>query len=140
MEQLNKADLIAIRNGVLDDKNFILATMLRGLYYGETAFSEMDKSLFMSNYHGVVEKLLACPSTTVRVACLKEDPGTILGYVIYREAGGTTVLDYVFVKSAWRHIGIAKSLVPLSFSFCTHLTKIGRSLKPESCSYNPFLL
>lgn len=140
MEQLNKADLISVRDGVMDDKNFILATMLRGIYYGDTAFSDMEKSLFMSNYHTVIEKLLASSATTVRVACLKDDPGTILGYCIYRHAGGTTVLDYVFTKSAWRHIGIAKSLVPMPVNFCTHLTKIGRAIKPNTCSYNPFLL
>ena len=67
MEQLNKADLITVRDGVMDDKNFILATMLRGIYYGDTAFSEMEKSVFMSNYHNVVERLLESGATTVRV-------------------------------------------------------------------------
>ncbi len=67
---------------VESDKNFILATMLRGLFYGNSWFSEIDKGVFMCNYHRTLENLLAKDSTQVLIACLKEDPDVILGYSV----------------------------------------------------------
>lgn len=129
-----------MRKAVNGDRNFILATWLRGLYYGDSFYREVNKDTFMKHYHGVVEAILAQPGTEIIVACLKEDPEVILGYAVGRKVEGLKVLDYLFVKSAWRNIGIAKSLVPVELDACTHLTKVGRIIKPASCAFNPFLI
>lgn len=131
---LDKKDLVSIRGPRPEDVNFIYASWLRGLYYGDTWYGEMPKDIFMHNYHKVLENILT--RADVKVACLKEDPDVILGYAV---SSGTT-LHWVFVKSAWRLIGIAKSIVPTNIETTTHLTKVGRSLKPRSCIYNPFAI
>lgn len=140
---LDKTDLVAIRDATPSDKNFIMATFLRGLYYGDSWFKDISKDIFMGNYHTILENLLAHPSATIKVACLKDDPEVILGYAIYRVANQLSVLDFVFVKSAWRRIGIAKSLVPNNVWAVTHLTKTGRFIwkaKLPGAQFNPFLL
>lgn len=136
---LYKKDLITVRDYVPADRNFILASWLRGLYYGSTWFSEIPKGIFMANYHNVLERILSHTATVIKIACLRDEPETILGYSVYREGAGICALDYVFVKSRWRRIGIARDLVPVNMQYCTHLTKLGKVLKPQGCVYNPFL-
>ncbi len=137
---LEKADLVKIRDWRLGDENFILSTFLRGLYYGNDWFKEIPKDIFMHHYHAFAERLLAAPTVTVKVACLKEDEDVILGYSISRELPlNNTVLDFIFVKSAWRRIGIGRSLLPSSFNTVSQLTKVGKALKPSNCIFNPFI-
>jgi hypothetical protein len=143
---INKADLITVRDSTADDHRFIMATWLRGLYYGDSWFSAIPKGIFMANYHALLERLLA-NGAKVRVACLKDSPDVILGYAVTRKmAVGTqvvTILDWVFVKTAWRKIGIAKLLVPQDTQACTHLTKSGQAIlkaKMPQVVFNPFIV
>jgi hypothetical protein len=133
-------DLITTRGYLPEDRSFILACWLRGLYYGNTFFSEIPKNIFMEHYHQVLEKFLDNPNVNIAVSCLKDDPQVILGYSVSRvSAQGDGILDWVFVKTAWRNIGIAKSLVPNNFKWASHTTKLGRALKPAHVTYNPFI-
>ena len=136
---MNKTDLVAIREGTEEDRNFVYATMLRGLYYGETHFSEIPKQTFMENYHNVVSRILQSPDTIFRVSCLKEDPEVILAYVLLSRR--SDAIHFSFCKKAWRNIGLVKSLVPRSITSATHLTKVGLSLcRRKNILYNPFLI
>lgn len=130
--------LYDIRDYQTEDANFILATFLRGLYYGDSWFSLIPKDIFMKHYKVVAEALLK--TRTVKVACLKEDPSVILGYSIL--SNDYQGIDWVFVKSAWRKQGIGKSLVPQRPSYVTHLTKLGKDLlvKFPNTVFNPFNL
>jgi GNAT superfamily N-acetyltransferase len=118
--------LYNIRPYTKEDANFILATWLRGLYYGNSAFSDMPKDLFMYRYKSVVNTALVSPNVKILVACLKEDPNTILGYSIVSADGRAVV--WVFVKSAWRKQGIGRALLPTEPIFATHLTELGKTL------------
>jgi len=140
---MDKKDLVLIRNTSPNDKNFILATWLRGLYYGDSWFREMPKDIYMACYHAVLERILANPDTLVQVACLKEDPDVILGYSVLAPNVTGITLHWVFVKSAWRNIGIGKSLIPIErTNAVTHLTKSGLSIlrKHPEVVFNPFLV
>lgn len=120
------------------DRSFILATWLRGLYYGDSWFSLIPKRAFMEAYHIILERILANPIIVIKVACLKEDSDVILGYSVYHKVFKGLALDWVFVKSAFRNIGVAKMLVPDDVVCCTHLTKVGKAIKPKNCEFNPF--
>lgn len=131
-------DLYDVRDYSLEDKNFICATFLRGLYYGDSWFSLVPKSIFMDNYKKVIEALLSSPNVSVKIASLKEDPSVILGYSIL--SNDYQSIHWVFVKSVWRNKGISKSLVPTHPMQVTHLTKLGLSLLPKlnGAVFNPF--
>lgn len=133
---MNKSDIV-VREGLEDDRNFVLSTMLRGLYYGDSHFSHMEKDFFMRDYHQVVEGLLK--DGQLLVACFKDEPSVILGYALLSKDRYN--LHFVFVKKAWRNIGIMQSLIPEHLLFCTHLTKVGVSLlhKNPQILYNPLL-
>ena len=127
-----------VRDYVEADKAFIMATFLRGLYYGDSWFSLIPKDAFMDNYKKIAEALLEHRATTVRVACLNEDPDVILGYSV----STGPVLHWVFVKQVWRNKGVGRRLLPTSISAFTHLTTLGKSLmhKFPNSTFNPFLI
>ncbi len=140
---LTKAQIFTIRDAEEGDRPFIFSTWLRGMFYGNQWFGQVPKDIFMANYHRVIENLLESPGTIVKVACLTDDKDIILGYSVYRDAGDGSVLDYVFVKQAWRKVGIGKSLVPSDVKAVTHLTEQGRAMlktKLPNAHFNPFLI
>lgn len=133
---MDKSSLVAIRPWTPADRNFILATWLKGLRYGNDWYGLIDADAYYKNYHAFLEKLLASPGVAVSVACLKEDPEVILGYSVSHG----TVLDWIFCKKAWRGIGIARSLVPADIDSVSHLTDAGRSIlkRNPAVKFNPF--
>ncbi len=131
--------LYDVRDGKKEDANFILATFLRGLYYGDSWFSMIPKQAFMDNYKLVAEVLVNDRSkTVVKVACLKDDPDIIIGYSILSADYQTIV--WVYVKEKWRLQGIARSLLPQYPVAVTHLTELGKKLLPKfkDAVFNPF--
>lgn len=133
---VDKTNLVAIRNVNHSDRNFILATWLRGLRYGNEWYQQIESKAYFHIYHQVVNNLLNRPGVTVKVACLKDDPEVILGYSV---SEGTR-LHWVQVKSAWRNIGLANSLVSPEITTATHLTRVGKSiLIKKNLIFNPFL-
>lgn len=136
---MNKSELVSIRNYEPLDKNFILATFLRGLYHGETWYSEVPKQIFMENYHKIIEFIMTIPTNQIKVACLKDDKDVILGYSIFSTQ--KKAVHWVFIKKSWRGIGIAKDLVPSDTVFYTHFTKVGQIImKKKNLTLNPFAL
>lgn len=135
---LQKSDLVSVRDYLPGDRNFILATWLRGLRYGNEWFEAVDQKIYFDFYNKVIEIILNRPDTQVKVACLKDDPEVILGYSVY--TGG--VLHWVFVKKAWRSIGIMKSLLPEGIVAVSHLTTVGKSIlrRHPGVVFNPFAL
>lgn len=132
--------LYDIRDIKDEDKNLILATFLRGLYYGDSWFSEIPKEVFMDNYQKVGEALLRSDNVIIKIACLKEEPDVILGYSIL--SADYQVIHWVYVKTRWRKRGIARSLTPRYPKAVTHLTKLGKELltKLQGTVFNPFLM
>ena len=129
--------LYDIRDMKEEDKNFILATFLRGLYYGDSWFSLIPKEIFMVNYKPVAEALLL--KGVVKIACLKEEPDVILGYSIM--SNNYQVVHWVYVKNSWRQKGIATTLLPQYPGSVSHLTALGRKLLSKFKStviFNPF--
>lgn len=132
---MNKSDLIALRVANKGDHNFIFSTMLRSLFYGETWFSLIPKHVFMTNYHGVIERIIFDPKNTLVVACLKDEPDVLLGYSIV----GPDAIHFVYVKRSWRSIGLAKSLVPADIKIVTHVTISGLAIvRKKNWVFNPF--
>jgi len=130
--------LYNIRDMVPNDKNFIMATLLRGIYYGDPYFTAIPKDIFMKNYKVIAETLLDSGKVNVKLACLKEDPDTILGYSIL--SADYQCIIWIFIKSPWRKRGIGKSLLPQHPQAYMHLTPIGNELlhKFPGIVFNPF--
>lgn len=132
--------LYEIRDMKIEDTNFIMATFMNGLYYGDSWFSQIPKKIFTDNYSKVAEAFVSTKNTVIKVACLKEDVDVIIGYSILSLNYQT--IHFVYVKEAWRNKGIAKSLTPRYPIAVTHMTALGRILLPklEGAVFNPFAL
>lgn len=135
-EEVN--DLYNIRPARADDVNFILATWLRGAYYGDSWFSLVPKDIFMQQFKRIISSLLINPNVKTSVACLKEDPAVILGYSVVSKNDETVI--WVFVKKAWREQGIGRSLLPPAPRYVMLLTEMGKMLlsKLPGAQFNPF--
>lgn len=134
-DSINKNDLIVVRDWVESDKSIILASWLNGLRYGNDWFSLIDSKAYFYTYHTILETLLSRPETQIKIACLKDDPEVVLGYAVF--TGNR--LDWVFVKKAWRNIGIANQLVPDNIQVVTHVTKPGKAIMlKRKYVFNPF--
>jgi hypothetical protein len=118
------------------DVHFIYATWLRGLYYGNDWFREIDQDIYFNAYSKSIENILSRTHVKIDVSCLKDDQDVVLGYVVYEKH----VMHWIFVKQPWRKFGIAKDLLPKDIQIVTHLTKVGKSLKPQNWIFNPFLI
>lgn len=129
-------EVYEIRDFKPEDKSFIMATFLKGLYYGDSWFSLIPKRIFMDNYKHAAEALVN--KSTVKVACLKIDPDVIIGYSIL--SNDFTTIHWCFVKKAWRKQGVGRSLVPQFPTEVTHLTEVGKRILPQfkNCVFNPF--
>lgn len=135
-KNLDRNSLISIRPSEPGDHNFIMATWLRGLRYGNDWFEAIDSEIYFRVYGLFIEKIIADKNTSVNVACLKDDPDVILGYSV----SSGPVVHWVFCKKSWRNIGIAKSLVPKTIEKVTHLTSVGRSIlrRSPNVKFDPF--
>lgn len=137
---MKSSELLATRGYEPGDKNFILATWLKGLKYGNDWYNLIPSEIYFKFYQLALSTLLASNNVSIKVSCLKDDSDVILGYVVMNKA--ETVLHWAFSKSAWRNIGIMKSLIPSTVTAATHVTKVGLSLlkKNPGVVFNPFLL
>lgn len=135
---MKKSDLIAIRDYQPNDVNFIYVSWLKNLRYSNEWFGMIEQDVYFKNYHSVIERILKKPSISVKIACLKEDSDVILGYAVYEG----NRLDYLYVKSAWRAIGLSKMLLGSNkIEVVTHITDVAKAIlkKHPEIKFNPFL-
>lgn len=126
-----------VRPPVEDDLNFIIATFLKGLYYGNDFYGMIQKDDYMKNYEPIVKAILA--NNLINIACLKEDPGVILGYSILTSDQST--VHFTFIKAAWRSKGLFQLLVPNTITGYSHFTNKGLSIvksKFNQAVFTPF--
>lgn len=126
--------LVKIRDARVSDQAFIFSSFLKGLYYGNEFYRQIDKEAFMQNYKKVLTGLLI--RSTCKVLHQPDDEDALVGYAIY-EPG---VVHYLFVKPPFRRFGLAKLLLPVGIHTVTHLTKIGQAIKPKDIKFNPFAI
>lgn len=127
------------------DEKLIFATWLNS--FEPYRDRRVPRDLYYAEQHALISKLLAesVKSGHGLVACTKDDPSMIVGWLSGRPGG---VLDYVFVKSIYRRMGVAKFLLD-SFNVrpmaaFTHYTEVVPMLRiagllPNGAVYNPYL-
>lgn len=101
------------------DQACVFATWRNSAYYG-CARKTPEAKEFFKKWTIKIREILK--SAHVRVACLEDDPQTIIGYAV---ATGTH-LEWIYVKVEYRNKGIGAMLMPKNIETVTnHLTKIG---------------
>ncbi len=121
---MKKSDLVGYRLAVAEDIPFLFATWLKGIRYGNELYKSIPSKLYFAEMHALLDKIMQNPNTLVSIACLKNDPSTILGFSVSEK----TTLHWVFVKKAWRRIGIGGDLTPITTVRVTMVTKAVRKV------------
>lgn len=135
---MNREEIISIRPCQDTDLGFIYSTWLLGLKFGNELFNLIDEDRYFETYRKVLGAIIEKPTTTIQVACLKEDADVIIGYCISEDEK----LHWIYTKEAWRDIGVARSLIP-KFKVVTHLTKMGQIILKKNhpeVIFDPFII
>lgn len=91
---------VVLRPGIIDDKEFILATWLRGQYYGSSYWKQMPQDMYFKGY---INRILPIISNSfIEVAVLKEDPSIIIGFLVWYGP----MASWAYVKKDYRGKGI----------------------------------
>lgn len=133
-----------IRKANQEDVNFIFNSWLKS--YRSSLFAKpMTNTVYYSEHHKVLERL--AKNSEVIVACSKDDPTQLYGYICAEKIEGVFVLHYVYVKHTYRNMGIAKLLLntldrdPEQAGCYTHHTRIAEKLAAKyNLIYHPYLL
>lgn len=98
--------VIAVRPAGPADLSFIFSGWLRSYHESEVARHVPNDVYFSSGgHHGIVRRLL--DEVGAVVACSASDPTELYGFA----CGAPGVLHYVYVKAAFRRLGVAKLLL-----------------------------
>lgn len=135
---VENSPLIEIRDGNEGDYNFIIATWLRGLKFGNNWYDLIDAKVYFPFYKTIINSLLSKKDAKVIVACLHDDPNVIIGYCVFDPQR----VHWIHVKVDWRNIGVATKLFPKGVNTVSHLTEVAKSifLKKKHLKFNPFLI
>ncbi len=89
------------------DKAFIYSSWRNSSYYGVPRGTKEDAAEFFREKTKEIDNIfLKC--TLVRIACLQNDPYTIIGYSV--STGDH--LNWIYVKADFRNKGIGRMLLP----------------------------
>lgn len=136
-----KQKLILLRPYQLSDKHYILSTWLRNLYRYNSFYQLFDQTSYYTHYNLILNRLLEIPTTSTTIACLRDDPDTILGYSVSTPKEQTTTLHFCFVRGRWRGLNLMYDLLPKNITAFTHLTETGEKIwkqKYTNLKFNPF--
>lgn len=123
-----------IRDFIDTDKYVIQSTWLNGLKFSSYWFRSIPNEVFFEQFKDYYYQIIKKSKT--KVICLPDAPEVLLGYAVYTD----NILHWVYVKLAFRKLGLAKALVPENISICTNLTKIGKSIADKKgITFNPFI-
>lgn len=138
---IRRDDLIEIRGYSTRDYKYVHSCWLDGLYFGNHVFAEIPEYIFRSKYKEIIDHVLDKPTTEVNIACLKDETSVILGFAVSSQNHDHSILHWVYVKPAWRKIGIARDLVPKNTQLATHITQIGAAImRKKQLIFDPFSL
>lgn len=143
---------VEIRSGNAGDVSFIFNSWLKS-YRDSPSVRNIPNTEYFDNQHKIIDALVnpnQTPNSILVIACRKDDPSNILGYLLgetSKEYGVDNLyLHWVYCKHQYRNQGIgtllekfAINLVKPTRIWYTHYTKIlEKLLKSRSYRYNPY--
>lgn len=119
---------IVIREVRAEDHHFILATWLKGNYFGNPYFRLMPQELYFEEYARYLTECVLSPlhpegRAEIQIACDERNPSWVVGFSVSR----SNTLYWIYVKRDYRRRGIARLLISQKpISTVKAMTKVGR--------------
>lgn len=136
---------VIIRDARESDMPFFWSSTLNHFKHSATATKNIPASIYFWHEQKIIEKMLKRAGSFIRMAALRDDDETVLGFVWGNEAPQT--LHYLYVKRAFRLMGIAKQLCDESFDdidqiYVSRMSYDGARLigKYKQLVYNPYVM
>lgn len=137
---------LIVRDATLEDRNFIFKSVLHHYRNGSPHTQHISDQVFFDNHSYLVSKVMKIPGNVIKMAALSDDPDVVFGFAWGNVQPET--LHYVYVKRAFRRMGIAACLVRAIFDedvdeiFYTHHTRDMGFIahRTDRFVFNPYLL
>lgn len=141
---------LLIRQATPADLPFIFSTWLRNYRHSSTGFAQaIDKDVYYEFHHTVLSRIVN-RGARILVASDKVDPNVIYGYLVWEPLPDMDVLQYGYIKKAFRGLGIFTDLmkaagIRANAIVYTHQTDAGKKFFNKErggwkCLYNPYLI
>ena len=136
---------IRVRPANQEDVPFIFSSWLKSYRYSGFA-KKISNTVYYTEHHKTIEKIVRC--NEVYIACNKEEPNQIYGWIAGTRVDHIFVLHYVYVKQLFRRQGIARMLLKDAFDhnpevasvFTHHMDDIADKLAAKyNMVYSPYL-
>lgn len=138
---------IQFRGGTASDEGFIFSTWLKSYRHNGSVPRGMTDATYYATYHRLLENILRRPSAHILFACDPEEPLVVYGYVVWDVTTTGPIVQWAYVKRAFRSLGVFRSLVDaagIDLGKCTftHLTPDAERIQRKfpGAVYNPYLI
>lgn len=137
-----------IRPPKVEDMGLIIKTFIERVYGGNKWLKEhCSEENFWRLYRVVIEGLFRIPGVGAWVLALRDDPDTIIGYLVHSQVpvNAPPVVHWIYVKHSFRGFGLAKRMLDHagialeSVAIYTHTTDKIRRRPPEKWELQPYL-
>ena len=126
------------------DEAFVLATWIKS-NRNSPATRAFPSPIYLIGQRHRIMRLLNKAGTRITVACDSEEPSLIYGYAVWTD---DDILHYVYVKSTYRRLGVAKRLLegkdvtPILYTHRSPDIWVEQLLRDKYIHYvyNPYLL
>jgi len=132
---------LKFRKAKASDINFIYDSFLKSMKNDSSLGRLCTAHVFFKEFPAIIDRILSDSETLV--ASADEDDETIIGYIIFEP----NVVHYLFVKEAFRNLGIAKELIgqalagKMEFTYTSRTHHIREIIKKyPGITFNPFKL
>jgi len=100
---------VVLREGSGNDESFIYSSWLRS-YRASKVNSAFSTDLYYERQTSIIDQIL--PRSSVIVACGSDDLDHIYGYLVFDKPHSYELkIHYIYVKQAFRHMGIGRALL-----------------------------
>jgi ribosomal protein S18 acetylase RimI-like enzyme len=126
--------VILLRDCKEADESFIYDSWLRNHRHSKSN-DHLDNDTYYTQQRALISQYIK--EGSVVIACNEEDPSQIFGYIVFKKPNS---LYYIFVKLAFRKMGVANLLMYSAFElvikekktiFCNHSNHLFYTFKPK---------
>ena len=108
----------------------------------------MSNDTFFHHHKQVIEKILEKPDVHTIMIVEDTDLDHIYGYAVVENLGEAHIIHYVYVKHAYRKLGLAKTLLEAmipklgdKLTFVTHESRHHKQFKDKfNLEYSPYMI
>lgn len=144
MRQMSTLPL-KIRRANDEDIPFIFNSWLKSYKQSGILSRSVNATIYYDNHHKLIQKIAM--RATFYIACDKNDPNNIYGFIAGEYIENILVIHYAYIKHSFRRLGIAKELFNTfnhdtkNASCFTHYTRcMERIAEKYNLIYHPYLI